>query len=230
MTRPFDMSDTPGRRAKSLACSLALTFFIFAAYPLSRALSSSPEVPGRPAAELALVRRAPENSRAAPASPLARAPSGVPSARRAAPRIPAPAAPDGFGEFAAEFSGAPDGAFELSAFSGDSPVAVPEGGFGIEAFGVSELDRVPRRLRSAVPEYPRRMLERGVEGDVVVSVFINPDGTAEAAGIESSTDPAFERAALDAVGKLLFEPPMRGGRPVRAKFMLPVPFRIREVK
>ena len=100
-----------------------------------------------------------------------------------------------------------------------------EGEFdGIFDFG--SLDKTPKRLSKAKVSYPAEMLRRGIEGDVELSIIIEKDGSVRVEKVISSSSEAFEKSALEAASKLIYEPPTKGGKPVRARFTLPVPFRI----
>ena len=96
----------------------------------------------------------------------------------------------------------------------------------VETFDFGLLDKIPRRLSKVRINYPAEMLRRGLEGEVKLSVIIDKDGTARVEKVLSATAPAFEKSALDATKGLLYEVPTKGGKPVRARFTLPIPFRI----
>ena len=76
--------------------------------------------------------------------------------------------------------------------------------------------------------YPPALLARGIEGKVVLRLFVDtlgrlsPDSTRLA---ESSGYPAMDSAALAAVAEFRFAPALRNGVPVAAAFLQPVHFR-----
>ena len=76
--------------------------------------------------------------------------------------------------------------------------------------------------------YPSALLARGIEGKVVLRLFVDtlgrlsPDSTRLA---ESSGYPAMDSAALAAVAEFRFAPALRNGVPVAAAFLQPVHFR-----
>ena len=70
------------------------------------------------------------------------------------------------------------------------------------------------------------MLRRGVEGEVRLNVIIDEQGNIEVESVVSSTNSRFEESAIASASKLKYEIPLRGGKPVRAKFVLPIPFKI----
>ncbi|MBO6103297.1 MAG: energy transducer TonB [Opitutales bacterium] len=103
---------------------------------------------------------------------------------------------------------------------------VESGGFGLQVFELAGLDRIPKRISEGRVEYPRELLKAGVEGEVRALIFINPDGSAELSKIEYASDERFIPPAKKLVGTLKFERPLVGGKPARAKFTLPIPFKI----
>lgn len=76
--------------------------------------------------------------------------------------------------------------------------------------------------------YPPALLARGIDGKVVLRLFVdeaghlNPDSTELA---ESSGYPALDSAALAAVGQFRFAPALRNGTAVPATFLQPIHFR-----
>ena len=97
---------------------------------------------------------------------------------------------------------------------------------GIVAFELSGLDKIPRRLNNVKIKYPADMLRRGIEGEVRLNVIIDEQGNLEVESVASSTDKKFETSAIASASKFKYEIPLRDGKPVRAKFVLPIPFKI----
>ncbi len=108
--------------------------------------------------------------------------------------------------------------FGAGNFSGDSGKII--------AFALDSLDKIPARLNSVKINYPRDLLRRGVEGEVRLNVIIDEAGNLQVDSVASSTNTAFESAAIVAASKLKYETPTRNGKPVRACFILPIPFKI----
>ena len=75
-------------------------------------------------------------------------------------------------------------------------------------------------------KYPADMLRRGIEGEVRLNVIIDEQGNLEVESVASSTDKKFETSAIASASKFKYEIPLRDGKPVRAKFVLPIPFKI----
>ena len=76
--------------------------------------------------------------------------------------------------------------------------------------------------------YPPRSIELGQQGEVMVRVRLQPDGTAAEIMVwRSSNFPLLDRAALTAVRGWHFLPALRDGRPVAAWVEIPVRFHLR---
>lgn len=103
------------------------------------------------------------------------------------------------------------------------PDASPDGGVP-----AADVD-VPVALNADSPfGYPPALYDRGVEGDVVLHLYVDsagrlrPESTRVA---ESSGTPALDSAALAGAAALRFAPATRRGVPVGAVFLQPVRFR-----
>ncbi len=76
--------------------------------------------------------------------------------------------------------------------------------------------------------YPPRSIELGQQGEVMVRVRLDADGTAAEIMVwRSSSFPLLDRAALTAVRGWHFLPALRDGRPVAAWVEIPVRFHLR---
>ncbi len=70
-------------------------------------------------------------------------------------------------------------------------------------------------LKMVKPDYPPEAIEKGLEGYVVVELYIGIDGTVAEAWIRSAYGGAsFETASLEAVRQFLFKPITENGAPV----------------
>lgn len=81
-------------------------------------------------------------------------------------------------------------------------------------------------LNSAL-EYPRVAIQSGVEGNVVVQVVVNTDGTPENPQVVRSASPLLDPAAIKAVMAQEFEPGKQRGRAVRTVITIPVRFKLK---
>ena len=72
------------------------------------------------------------------------------------------------------------------------------------------------RVSSPAPEYPRRAIRLGVEGSVRLEFDVDTDGSVlDPYVVESSPAGVFDRAAIKAVRKFLYEPPSYNGTSVK---------------
>lgn len=77
------------------------------------------------------------------------------------------------------------------------------------------------------PEYPRRALEAGIEGTVLVRVTISAEGSIIAILVhQSSGNASLDAAALKAVRSWSFMPAQRNGRAIPSIVQLPVRFKL----
>lgn len=79
-------------------------------------------------------------------------------------------------------------------------------------------------LEVVAPLYPVAQRMRGQEGQALVEVVVREDGTTEGLALISASEPAFGRAALEAVSQWLFEPGRRHGATVRQTVVIPFDF------
>lgn len=96
----------------------------------------------------------------------------------------------------------------------------------IMSFDVSELDRVPRRIRTVAPVYPMELKRARVEGDVELVVIIDPTGAVKVEKALGASPRDLVTAAIRAAEQCTFEPPRRNGELVHARYSMRVPFRI----
>ena len=111
--------------------------------------------------------------------------------------------------------------FSLAVFSQGS-----EHNFLTEIFELDMLDKIPRRLDKTIVDYPKQMLKRGIEGYVKLLVVIDTTGVLSIEKVIDATNSHFEKNALMAVDKFLYEIPKKNGKSVRARFELVIPFKI----
>lgn len=90
-------------------------------------------------------------------------------------------------------------------------------------------DGAPVALNANSPvEYPPALLTHGIEGTVLLRLFVDERGAVRADStrvMESSGYPALDSAALAAAPKLHFAPALLNGAPTAALFLQPVQFR-----
>ena len=91
----------------------------------------------------------------------------------------------------------------------------------------TEINSEPRCASCPPPPYPDLALRRGIEGDVILSVQVLPDGrVGDIFVVKSSGFPFLDEAALTAVKSYTFFPATDETGPVAATFTFTMPFRI----
>jgi protein TonB len=76
-------------------------------------------------------------------------------------------------------------------------------------------------------QYPPQLFDQGVEGDVMLRLFVDSTGRLrpESSRVAASSgSPTLDSAALSGVAQLHYAPARRGGAPVAATFLQPVEF------
>jgi protein TonB len=95
--------------------------------------------------------------------------------------------------------------FVLFTFALTIPVFAGDKGYVGEEGTEIEVTRVS----SPSPEYPRRAIRLGVEGSVRLEFDVDTDGSVlDPYVVESKPAGVFDRAAIKAVRKFLYEPPV----------------------
>jgi TonB family protein len=85
--------------------------------------------------------------------------------------------------------------------------------------------RAPRKTVNVPPEYPKRMVEAGLEGQVSVEAVVGIDGrVARARAMTVEAHPDLAQAAVDAVRQWRFEPTLLNGKPVEVVMTVTVNF------
>lgn len=82
----------------------------------------------------------------------------------------------------------------------------------------------PVPVRTVNPDYPADLRRQGVSGVVMVKCSIDEQGNVTETTVEKSSDPAFEKPAVEAVRKWKFKPAKQDGNPVAIKVSIPIKF------
>ncbi|RMF75349.1 MAG: energy transducer TonB [Acidobacteria bacterium] len=93
-----------------------------------------------------------------------------------------------------------------------------------QIFSLEELDQPPRPIFQRPPRYPPELLRARRRGTVYVVFMVDPSGRVRNAKVQKSTDPAFEKPALEAVREWRFEPGKRDGQAVSFRMRVPITF------
>lgn len=91
-------------------------------------------------------------------------------------------------------------------------------------FSLADLDQRPRVLFQRAPVYPPELQRQQRKGTVYVVFMVDQQGLVSSPKVERTSDPAFDRAALEAVRQWRFEPGTRGGEKVQFKMGIPITF------
>jgi TonB family protein len=84
----------------------------------------------------------------------------------------------------------------------------------------------PKVLHKIDPEYTKEAKDAKIEGTVVMSLEVHPDGRAHNLHVERSLDPGLDQKALEAVKQWEFEPGKKDGRPVAVAATIEINFRL----
>lgn len=90
---------------------------------------------------------------------------------------------------------------------------------------IADLDRRPRPIMQSMPSYPLELRKRRLEGTVHIVFLVDQAGQVQSPKVERSTDPAFERPAMEAVRRWKFEAGTKNGQKVQFKMRVPITFR-----
>jgi TonB family protein len=89
---------------------------------------------------------------------------------------------------------------------------------------IQKFHQQPRLLTQTRPEYPAELKNLGTAGEVVVDLLVDKSGAVKNAYAVSSTDKAFEDAAIKAVSQWVFQPGEANGHPVFTHLQVPIVF------
>jgi len=113
------------------------------------------------------------------------------------------------------------------------PIVLPEPlgpvGSGTDPVPAELLQDPPVLLTAPIPEYPRRLREAGIQGQVIVEAVVDTLGLVEPGSLRvvRADQADFEASALASIRAALFRPARVMGRPVRVLVRVPVSFRLR---
>jgi protein TonB len=93
-----------------------------------------------------------------------------------------------------------------------------------EVFSMAQLDQRPRVIFQREPIYPQELRKRRQNGTVYLVFLVDEQGNVMNPTVKKSSNPAFERPALEAVKQWKFEPGTRKGEPVPFKMAIPIQF------
>jgi len=162
--------------------------------------------------------------------------AGTPKASHKTPGAPAEKPATSVASLGANAKPAPAPPRILTAKSGTEPAGPTGKGAQTEGPGGPTEENVgPSYGASAaggpLPIYPKNALDQGLEGKVMVTVKVGPDGKAEEAAITQSSGTAMlDQAALRAAKSWAFQPAMAKGKPAAGTVILIFEFKQGTVK
>jgi protein TonB len=128
-----------------------------------------------------------------------------------------------------QLGGSSDFAETLSLASGGRIGGTAKAGAGGDelesAFSMAEIDQKPRAIFQSSPPYPAELRSKKLEGVVTVIFVVDSTGKVANPSVQSSSNTAFDKPALDAVKKWKFEPAIKGGERVACKMRVPIRFK-----
>ena len=125
-----------------------------------------------------------------------------------------------------DFGGAGGSSLTSGGRIGGTGIGGGDGGTLDDILSAAELDSRPRPIFQATPQYPVELRKQKVEGTVNVVFFVDKDGKVLNPQVETSSHPAFERPALEAVRQWRFDPGTRKGEKVQFKMRVPISFHV----
>lgn len=89
------------------------------------------------------------------------------------------------------------------------------------------VDQMPRIISQMIPVYPEKAKKAGVEGRVIVKLWIDTKGDVRKAILMKSSDEIFDKPSLDAAMKYKFSPAMYRDNPVSVWVIIPFTYRLK---
>ena len=112
------------------------------------------------------------------------------------------------------------GAFAFEGFG----VGADDTASDLQIFDVKDLDQAPRMIRQGPFSYPSDLRRSRITGTVLLLVIIDESGAVKVEKVLESRAREFTEVAVRFAEGSTFEPPMKNGRAVRARYTFPVRF------
>jgi TonB family protein len=84
----------------------------------------------------------------------------------------------------------------------------------------------PKATYQPEPEYANKARKKKIQGTVMVSIVITPEGTVRDAKVMTSLDKDLDQKALEAVSKWKFQPATKDGKPVALRTVVELNFHL----
>lgn len=88
-------------------------------------------------------------------------------------------------------------------------------------------DTPPSIVEYVQPEYPQDARNAGIEGVVLLHLFVDEQGKVTIAHVVKSVEPSLDEAALEAARRTSFRPALKGDEPVGVWVAYPAEFRLK---
>jgi len=98
----------------------------------------------------------------------------------------------------------------------------------LEKFVFIPHDTPPTVKQRVIPEYPEIAKKAGIEGSVLVHLFVDEHGKVLKAYVAVSLEPSMDQAALEATRKTTFHPALQRDKPVGVWVAYPVRFQLKD--
>jgi periplasmic protein TonB len=184
--------------------------------------AAQPPLPAALAATKPAARAAPPVQVAKPPPrAVAAAPVAAGPAAPAAPAVAAPAADAAPEPVETAAAASATATSPVTARASLEPAAAPA-----TIYAEGDVDRAPALLGAPRPPYPAAALRNGSEGDVALSLVVDPSGSVTDARITRRAGQGFDAAALAAARKLRFSPGRKGGSAVSVRVTWTCRFRL----
>ncbi|CAA6678479.1 MULTISPECIES: energy transducer TonB [unclassified Lentimonas] len=95
-----------------------------------------------------------------------------------------------------------------------------------DAFSLQQVDEMPIQTYQSKLAYPKKLLEKGIEGEASIELIISKNGDVIATTVIKTTHPEFGKAAQDAIKKWKFKPGTKNGKAVQVRTQIRIPFSI----
>lgn len=106
------------------------------------------------------------------------------------------------------------------------PIAFPSSDERVRS--ITDVDELPKVEKWIAPVYPPQLRNGGYGGAVVVQCIITEDGRVDRPKVLSSSHPNLSDAVMKVVGKWVYQPAQRDGKPVAVRVAIPIAFTLDE--
>ena len=93
-------------------------------------------------------------------------------------------------------------------------------------FDIKDLDQIPQPTYQAQPNYPYELKQQGVTGTVVLGFVVDSTGKVRDIYVVRSSNPGFERPAIEALEKWRFRAGKKTGKTVNTRMLQPFTFSV----